>query len=137
MDLISSSKMYSSSKRRLLFFRMIKILILIGIVSANKDTCSKKGDCEREEEFGNSIERAAETKDFIPFRYTSKSRYIDDFDKFITAYGKWQTALLDNPNLNCKGRDAYFNVRATKRPLILKFRNTNRSRLLGLGRGPL
>ena len=84
---------------------MLRIFILVGVISGETDTCTKKGDCEKEEDFGDSIENAAVTKKFIPFRYTSKSRYIDDFDKFIAAYGKWQSALIENPNLDCKGSD--------------------------------
>ena len=84
------------------------LLNIIGIRPAKSDldgTCDKNGDCTRESVDVNEVlENASSSAKFVPFRYTSKNRYVDDWEKFITAYGKWQKAILDNPNIKCSGK---------------------------------
>lgn len=77
-------------------------LILLANTIVSDDTCAKKGECG-DDDVADPIEDASSATKFFPFRFTSKSRYADDWDKFIGAYGTWQTALLQNKNLNCKG----------------------------------
>jgi len=75
--------------------------------SANDGTCDKNGDCTRESVDVNQVlESASSSAKFVPFRYTSKNRYVDDWEKFITAYGKWQKAILENPNIKCSDYQA-------------------------------
>ena len=72
--------------------------------SASDGTCDKNGDCNRESVDVNQVlESASSSAKFVPFRYTSKNRYVDDWEKFITAYGKWQKAILENSNIKCSG----------------------------------
>jgi len=72
--------------------------------TASDGTCDKNGDCTRENVDVNQVlESASSSAKFVPFRYTSKNRYVDDWDKFITVYGKWQKAILENTNIKCSG----------------------------------
>lgn len=80
-------------------------LILLANTIVSDDTCAKKGECG-DDDVADPIEDASSATKFFPFRFTSKSRYADDWDKFIGAYGTWQTALLQNKNLNCKDYEA-------------------------------
>lgn len=76
--------------------------LLLSTAISQDGSCSNDGDCDKESIDVNEIlESAQNSAKFIPFRYTSKNRYMDDWDKFINAYGKWQEAILHNPKILC------------------------------------
>ena len=98
------SLIYDDFQMRLLLLCLLASGRAEETATVSDGTCDKNGDCTRESiDVNQVLESASSSAKFVPFRYTSKNRYVDDWEKFITAYGKWQKAILDNPNIKCSG----------------------------------
>lgn len=77
------------------------LIISIGECSQSEDghCFADDKDCQNGQQ--SELSDTSKTDKFVPFRFSHRSHFKDDWDSFIKTYSKWQNGLLSNSKLKC------------------------------------